>query len=455
MCVELMYIYDIIKCKMTYPCRMNVRRMFVTIVCICLLLGMSYYILVRDVFVKLIRRPSVAVNGVVALTGFLSISKHQLNSRHIENLHIIRFNLTSLNPKRVASSKTKMNKVLNRTYLADSWAELELYTLPKPSLDKIRRRFKNDDELDEKFLRNDERSIERIVNGLVTDSNGMSEIFQKKGKPRKRFPNVIIIGVKKAGTRALLEMIKLHPQVCSCGPEIHYFDRYYNKGVEWYRERMPLCYENEITIEKTPSYFVTSGVAQDVFQYSKHLNKTLKLIVIVRDPTRRAISDYTQTQANERKSSKRTFEDIASRQGLDGEPFVNSQWGAIKIGVYSKHLKRWQRYFKPHQIHLVSGETLIKQPYEELKKVEKFLNLPSFIKPEHFVYNETKGFYCVDRQISQPYMNANETNLRCLGSTKGRAHVLVSNNTEKLLRDYYRPFNEELYKLTGRNFGWR
>ncbi|CAB3978050.1 heparan sulfate glucosamine 3-O-sulfotransferase 6 [Paramuricea clavata] len=439
---------------------MNIRRIFGCL-CFCGIFGMIiYHNFGPNVFKDFTATggPSVAVNGVVALTGFLSISQHQLNSKtsHIENLHIIQDNLSSRNPKRVViNSETKVNERLNRTVL-NSWEELELYTLPKPSPDKVRRKFRNEDELDQKYLRNDERSIERIVDGLATGSDeNLPKIFEKKGTPMKRFPNLIIIGVKKGGTRALLEMIKLHPQVCSSGPEIHYFDRYYNKGIEWYRERMPLCYENELIMEKTPSYFVTSGVTEDIFQYStERLNRTLKLLVIVRDPTRRAISDFTQTQGNEIGVFKRTFEELALKQSIDGEPYVNSQWGAIKIGVYSKHLKRWQRYFKPHEIHVVSGEHLIKQPYDEIKRVEKFLNLPSFIKREHFVYNKTKGFYCFDKQISQPNTNVNETDLRCLGSSKGRAHVFVSTKTETLLRDYFRPFNEELYQLIGRNFGW-
>lgn len=51
----------------------------------------------------------------------------------------------------------------------------------------------------------------------------------------KRLPNAIIIGVKKAGTRALLEFLRLHPNVEGTGPEPHFFDRNYNKGLEWYR----------------------------------------------------------------------------------------------------------------------------------------------------------------------------------------------------------------------------
>jgi len=51
----------------------------------------------------------------------------------------------------------------------------------------------------------------------------------------KRFPQAIIIGVKKGGTRALLEFLRIHPDVRAFGAEPHFFDRFYEKGLEWYR----------------------------------------------------------------------------------------------------------------------------------------------------------------------------------------------------------------------------
>lgn len=51
----------------------------------------------------------------------------------------------------------------------------------------------------------------------------------------KRFPQVIIIGVKKGGTRALLEFLRIHPDVRAVGAEPHFFDRFYDRGAEWYR----------------------------------------------------------------------------------------------------------------------------------------------------------------------------------------------------------------------------
>lgn len=78
----------------------------------------------------------------------------------------------------------------------------------------------------------------------------------------RRLPQAIIIGVRKCGTRALLEMLYLHPMVQKASGEVHFFDRdeNYNKGLEWYRARMPHSYPGQITIEKSPSYFVTPEV---------------------------------------------------------------------------------------------------------------------------------------------------------------------------------------------------
>eukprot|EP00058_Branchiostoma_floridae_P019599 XP_002605089.1 hypothetical protein BRAFLDRAFT_124145 [Branchiostoma floridae] len=51
----------------------------------------------------------------------------------------------------------------------------------------------------------------------------------------RKLPQVIIIGVKKGGTRALLEYLRLHPDIRAVGPEVHFFDRKYENGLEWYR----------------------------------------------------------------------------------------------------------------------------------------------------------------------------------------------------------------------------
>lgn len=114
----------------------------------------------------------------------------------------------------------------------------------------------------------------------MTDSKNKSEtgstkyrLLKQQGlKPNRHLPEALIIGVKKSGTRALLEFIRLHPDVRAAGCEVHFFDRHYMKGLLWYRHHMPATIEGQITMEKSPSYFVTKEVPQRVY----HMNPGTK-----------------------------------------------------------------------------------------------------------------------------------------------------------------------------------
>lgn len=74
----------------------------------------------------------------------------------------------------------------------------------------------------------------------------------------RRLPEAIIIGVRKCGTRALLAFSGLNPRVITAEREVHYFDRNYKNGPEWYRNQMPYSTSNQITMEKTPGYFINT-----------------------------------------------------------------------------------------------------------------------------------------------------------------------------------------------------
>ncbi len=65
--------------------------------------------------------------------------------------------------------------------------------------------------------------------GLETNSSG------KEWTATRRLPQALIIGVKKGGTRALLEFLRLHPDIRALGSEPHFFDRHYARGLDWYR----------------------------------------------------------------------------------------------------------------------------------------------------------------------------------------------------------------------------
>ncbi|XP_066221017.1 heparan sulfate glucosamine 3-O-sulfotransferase 3B1 [Saccopteryx leptura] len=259
------------------------------------------------------------------------------------------------------------------------------------------------------------------------------------GSGSKQLPQAIIIGVKKGGTRALLEFLRVHPDVRAVGAEPHFFDRSYDKGLAWYRDLMPRTLDGQITMEKTPSYFVTREAPARI----SAMSKDTKLIVVVRDPVTRAVSDYTQTLS--KRPDIPPFESLTFRNRSAG--LIDTSWSAIQIGLYARHLEHWLRHFPLRQMLFVSGERLVRDPAGELGRVQDFLGLKRIITDKHFYFNKTKGFPCLKKAegSSKPH---------CLGKTKGRAHPEIERAALQRLRDFYRPFNRKFYQMTGHDFGW-
>lgn len=73
----------------------------------------------------------------------------------------------------------------------------------------------------------------KISTGDRADVEG--SVKEKDWRGARRLPHALIIGVKKGGTRALLEFLRLHPDIRALGTEPHFFDRHYARGLTWYR----------------------------------------------------------------------------------------------------------------------------------------------------------------------------------------------------------------------------
>ncbi|XP_071777304.2 heparan sulfate glucosamine 3-O-sulfotransferase 6-like [Centroberyx gerrardi] len=276
-------------------------------------------------------------------------------------------------------------------------------------------------------------------------SDSAKESAQSNGIPvsntfgTKTFPQAIIIGVKKGGTRALLEFLRIHPDVRAVGAEPHFFDRFYDRGLEWYRNLMPRTLDGQITMEKTPSYFVTKEAPGRVCT----MNCRTKLIVVVRDPVTRAVSDYTQTLS--KNPGLPSFQSLALKNSSTG--LIDTTWSAVRIGLYAKHLENWLQHFPLSHFLFVSGERLVSDPAGEMGRVQDFLGLKRVVSDKHFYFNQTKGFPCLKKPegSSRP---------RCLGKSKGRPHPQIPSEVLQRLRDFYRPFNHRFYQMSGQDFGW-
>lgn len=206
---------------------------------------------------------------------------------------------------------------------------------------------------------------------------------------------------------------------------------------------MPSTLPEQLTIEKTPSYFVTPGVAQRVHDMSRdHMSRDVRLLVVVRDPVSRALSDYAQSLS--KRPQLNSFESLAFPSSCNWS-VVDADWSPVRVGLYARYVRPWLDRFTPTRLFFVCGERLVTDPAGELASVERFLGLRPFINNRNFYFNATKGFPCVRLLSGRSH---------CLGESKGRRHPAVDERALQRLRTFYRPYNSVFYKLTGINFGW-
>lgn len=263
--------------------------------------------------------------------------------------------------------------------------------------------------------------------------------------PNSKYKSAIIIGVRKCGTRALLAFCGLHPKIVHADREVHFFnsDQNYRKGLGWYKRQMPFSQQDQITMEKTPGYFIHPKAPTRI----KKMNKDIKLIIVVRDPIERIVSDWVQ---------------VTSKRGLQGLPpikgslenriigrggRINRKYRAVRTSMYLRWYKEWIKYFKQTQILIVDGSELRHNPWKTVKKVEKFLGLPPQVDKNEFYYNETRGFYCMTNG------RANGTP-KCLNESKGRLHPHLNESIKRKLRQFYERYNRLFFNKIGSNLGW-
>lgn len=299
--------------------------------------------------------------------------------------------------------------------------------------------------------------ITNNINTLVTPGSGNSQsttVSEKSvstladgynaagGKLARHLPKCLIIGFAKCGTYALMSFLSLHPNIVSPNREISFFTKHHHKGLGWYRNQMPLSLDNQITIEKTPSYILSYEALSRI----RAFNASIKLIISLRDPVTRLQSAFSHAVATGKQLQK------------DFEAWLQNEDTFTRVVNYEKHVKHVYQLFQPSQILLVAEEQLQNEPMSVMKDVESFLNLPDRFNKDLLVFNSEKGFYCFN-QTSARYREVRDTlNLDhrtgCLSASKGRQHPKIRSQLLKQILVKVEPYNERLFALTGRRFNW-
>ena len=275
---------------------------------------------------------------------------------------------------------------------------------------------------------------------------------QRSGLPqwlKQKFPHYMIIGFGKAGTRALYDALRLHPQLDGPAKEERFFStkytkylaKYlsYGKSLSKYLMSFPTRPLGGFLIEKSPDYIIDPKVPSRVIEAAKLADRNvhdLTFIVITRDPIDRAMSEYLEWKI-QRKIKKGPlllpFDEMAVKESTiqTQQPFINGS-------CYAHHIRNWLQTFGESQICYVDGDKFVKDPLEQIHKLERCMGLEYYFTSNNFVYDNKRGFYCFQKDT-----------LKCLGGSKGRKHPDIAPDVRTRLSQYFQQCNEGLTHFTG------
>jgi len=176
-------------------------------------------------------------------------------------------------------------------------------------------------------------------------------------------PNFIGIGASRSGSTWIDKRVRTHPDIYmpTRRKEIHFFDSYYDRGLEWYQGFFPKekhAARFEAIGEFSPGYLSHPNTAERIHS---DLN-TCKFISIHRNPIDRAYSQWKLRV--QKRGEKRSFEEY---MGAEEEPF--------ELGLYGKHLRKYFNLFPKERFLILVFERAIKCPKLTLETIGKFLGV--------------------------------------------------------------------------------
>ena len=257
---------------------------------------------------------------------------------------------------------------------------------------------------------------------------------------KENFPSYMIIGFGKAGTRALYDVLRLHPQLNGPEKEERFFTRKYGKGLTKYLSSFPSKPINGFLIEKSPDYILDSKVPSRIIAAAKQTYRDahdLIFIVITRNPIDRAMSEYLEWSI-QRKASKLPpllpFDDMVLKDSV-----IQTQQPFINASCYEYHIHSWLQTFSEAQMCYVDGDAFVTNPLQQIQHLETCMGLQNFFSNKNFVYNKIRGFYCF-KNGSKP---------QCMGGAKGRPHPPIKSEVRSQLTQYFRQCNSHISQFMG------
>lgn len=240
----------------------------------------------------------------------------------------------------------------------------------------------------------------------------------------RQSPDFIIIGTQRGGTTSLYQYLAAHPDIGRAyRKEVHFFDRYFDKGMAWYLAHFPLRGEVPVVGEASPYYLFHPDVPARI---AAALPET-RFIILLRNPVDRAFSQYHM-------KVERGLETLPFAEAIEREPErlagsedpLDPAWrhhSYLARGVYVDQIERWFARFPRDRFLILKSEEFYREPVRLLHETQTYLG----VRPH------TPATFKVHHQAD---------------------YVAMDPDVRQRLGDYFAPHNRRLYDLLGRDFGW-
>ncbi|KAL4225023.1 Heparan sulfate glucosamine 3-O-sulfotransferase 5 [Mactra antiquata] len=281
----------------------------------------------------------------------------------------------------------------------------------------------------------------------IENIHNRSYIIKDGDKCRKDVPDLMIVGVAKCGTRELIDFMSIHPWIIAKNNPYQINSKYFG-GKNSYKiitDKMPCKYHDQINVLKADAFLTQYSKPEELY----NMNPNMKIIAIIREPIARLKSHLSfRPSANVSKTVIETTDRFI--KFIKGKRTSKSYNKMLLLSTYDVGLERYLKVFRRDQVLVIESTEFMKNPITVLKKVEHLLGIEPFNWDKYFILNKQKGFYCI-RKVKKVMKT-----MVCYNSNRGRkdpSEIIDAEHMERLC-DYFKPHNENLFRLIGRRFDW-
>ncbi|HET7356784.1 MAG TPA: sulfotransferase domain-containing protein [Nocardioidaceae bacterium] len=210
-----------------------------------------------------------------------------------------------------------------------------------------------------------------------------------------RLPNLLVVGVPKAGTGSLFAYLTQHPDVCGADEkEVGYFNFFNPRRkqgapppLDAYRAHFAHCTGERYAVEATPTY---SYGGRPVIDAIRATLPSVKVVISLRDPVQRLWSAYTfQRELGNEQRTFSAYLDACERRNRDGSDLVpRDHHHGLYIGYYADYVPLWLDAFE-EDIRVVFADDLAGRPQAVVGDLLRWLDLDDSVPLDLSLRNRT------------------------------------------------------------------